>query len=173
MGERGPIPKKQAERRRRNKTDGAGQPNDVQTLVVDPDAMMDVSMVDAPAPDPDWHPLALMTYERVKRSAVRELYDHSDWALLLIACDQLSRHLKPQPIVVQSGLMAGQVVYVEVPMNGSSLAGITKVFSSLLMAEGDRRRLRIEVERRPGSAAATMEAPTGENVISIRRDRLG
>src|SRR6478609_2625113 len=116
MGERGPIPKRQAERRRRNKTDAAGESNDVQTLIVDPDEMMDVSMVDAPDPDPNWHPLALMTYERVKRSAVRELYDHSDWALLLIACDQLSRNLNAQPVVIQSGPRAGEVVMVEIPM---------------------------------------------------------
>lgn len=173
MAVTGPIPKRKAERRRRNKTDQSGNPNQPDTLVVDPDALEDVSMLDAPDPDPNWHPLARMTYERVKRSAVRELYEHSDWAVLFIALDQLSRHLSPQPVVVQSGPQAGQVVMVEVPMNGAALGAIFKVFGSLMLTEGDRRRLRLEVERRPGSAADAMDAPTGDNVIQLRSERLG
>src|SRR5690242_17362554 len=162
MGERGPIGKRSEARRRRNKTDSSGNPNEAEKLVYDPD---ELDVVDAPDPDPDWHILALMLYERVKGSAVSLVYEPSDWGVLFVALDQLSRNLQPQPIVVQSGPMAGQVVMVDVPMNGATFAALNKVFGSLMLTEGDRRRLKLEVERRRGSGGAGEAAPTGDNVI--------
>jgi len=170
MGERGPIGKRSEARRRRNKTDSSGNPNEPDSLIYDPDELED--RVDAPDPDPNWHVLALMLYERVKGSAVSLLYEPSDWGVLFVALDQLSRNLQPQPIVVQSGPRAGEVVMVDVPMNGATFGALNKVFASLMLTEGDRRRLKLEVERRRGSSGAGEAGPTGDNVIDFRRERF-
>ena len=172
MGTRGPIPKREEGRRRRNKTDSSGESNEVEHLVVDPADLEDPERVGIPDPNLEWNPLALMLYESVKLSAVSFLYEPSDWAVFFIALDQLSKNLEPQPVVVQSGPNAGQVVMVDVPMNGSTYAALSKTFTSLMLTEGDRRRLKLEIERKSGLRAGEASRPTGDNVIDIRRDRL-
>src|SRR5690349_6899510 len=129
MGLAGPPPKRSEERRRRNKTNEAGESVAVQKLVIDPDELNDVSQVPAPDMDPDWHPLAKMVYMSAKMSAMREFYEPTDWSTLFVTVDQLSRHLNPQPVVIQSGPMAGQVVMVNVPMPGNAMTAINKVFT--------------------------------------------
>lgn len=165
---KGPIPKRESERRRRNTTTESGVSNAVDKLVVDPAVMDDTSMVPAPTPDPNWHPLARMQYEAAKRSAIRELYEPTDWAQLFILCDQLSQQLEEQVIGFTP---TGEVIRATQPMNGSTLAAVLKGFAALLFTEGDRRRLRIEVERQAG-AAVSAAPPTGETVANARSARL-
>lgn len=168
----GPPPKRSEERRRRNKTTEGGANAEPQKVIVDPAVMDDTSMVPAPGPNPEWHWLAKMLYDSAKRSAVREFYEPTDWAQLFFLCEQISIHMSAQPVVVQSGPNAGEVVHVVLPMPGGVLASILKGFQSMMFAEADRRRLRIEVERQAGSAAARQEAPTAENVVKLRQRRL-
>lgn len=170
---RGPVPKREEERRRRNKTDDSGASSAAQKIIVDPMVMEDTSLVRAPAPNPAWHPIAGMVYDAAKRSAIREFYEPSDWAALFVVVETISAQLNPQAVVVQNGQMAGTVVMVEQAMTGATLNAIMTSLNSLMFTEGARRRVRIEVERQAGSAAARVEAPTGENVIDIRRERLG
>lgn len=147
---------------------------EVQKVVVDPAVMEDTSLVKAPAPNPDWHPVAMMQYEAAKRSAIREFFEPTDWSTLFVICETLSAHLNPQPVVIQQGRDAGQVVMVTQPMTGATLGAILSGLTNLMFSEGSRRRLRIEVERVAGSAAARKpEAPTGDNVIQLRTERLG
>lgn len=168
----GPIPKREAERRRNAKTTESGVSNAVQHVTVDPAVMDDTSLVKAPAANPQWHPIAAMQYEAAKRSAIREFFEPTDWSVLFVLCEQLSSHLNPQPIVIQAGPEAGTVIYEVVPMNGATLNSFITGFTNLMFTEGARRRLRIEVERVAGSAAARVEAQaTGENVIQMTRER--
>lgn len=168
----GPMPKREAERRRNAKTTESGVSNAVQHVVVDPAVMDDTSLVKCPAPNPEWHPVAMMQYEAARRSAIREFFEPTDWSVLFVLCEQLSSHLRPQPIVIQSGPEAGTVIYEVVPMNGATLNAVITGLTNLMFTEGARRRLRIEVERVAGSAAARVEATaTGENVIQLTRER--
>lgn len=168
----GPPPKREEERRRRNTTTESGVSNEVQKVVVYHDDMEDVSLVPVPPPNPEWHPLAMMTYWAARRSAIREFYEPSDWSVLFLLCEQIHRSLQPQPIYTKDGDYVGEQ---EVAITGQSLSSILKGLGSLMFMEGDRRKLRVEIEREAGSAAARQQvaAPTGDNVIDIRHARLG
>lgn len=171
----GPIPKRSDERRRRNTTTDAGVPNEVQKVVVYHDDMEDTSLVKAPsAPTEDkkWHWLPQMQYEAAKRSAMREFYEPTDWAQLFLLCETLNSHLVDRKVYDSE---SGEFVMVPPePITGATLSALMKGFAGLMFMEGDRRRLRIEIEREAGSAAARkqVEAPTGDNVIDIRAARL-
>ena len=171
----GPVPKRKDERRRRNKTTDTGLSNEVQAVQVFHEDMEDVSLVHAPAPNPQWHPIAMMLYEGARRSAIREFFEPSDWAALFVLLETVSQHMHPQPVVIQNGKDAGQVVMVQQPMSGALLGSVMTALNNLMFTEGARRRLRIEVERVAGSAAKRQQptAPTGDNVIQMRHERLG
>ena len=70
----GPIPKRSAERRRRNKviTDKATPPATGLT-------------VEVPPADPSWHTLAVGWYESLKISGQSQFYEPSDWAAAQVA----------------------------------------------------------------------------------------
>ena len=56
----------------------------------------------------------------------------------------MSLDLNPQVVgVTQSGKVLRDVI----PLKGSSLAGYLKAFGNLLVAEGDRRRVQLELQR--------------------------
>lgn len=118
MGTRGPQPKRDAERRRRNKPE---TPTETVQVVGD---------VEVPAADPRWHDLAKRAYQALQDSGQARYLEPSDWAVVCIALELLSKELrsaKPSPTMINQ---------------------IMSTFSSLGMTEGDRRRMRIEIERR-------------------------
>lgn len=85
--------------------------------------------VTVPAPDPNWHPAATQLFEAAGRSGQQDWYQDSDWAVLWSLCEDLS-HYK------QAARRSGQLA-----------ATIYSAMSSLLLTEGERRRMRIELER--------------------------
>jgi hypothetical protein len=133
--------------------------------------MEDVYLVQAPSPNPDWHPLAVYTYWCARRSAIREFFEPSDWSVLMLTCEQISRGLKPQRIYDKDGVFVDEV---EVPITGQVMNSVLKALGGLMFLEGDRRKLRLEIQREAGSAAnrTTADAPTGDNVFDIRKARL-
>jgi len=171
----GPVPKREEERRRTNKTTESGASNAAEHVVVLHELLEDPYLVSAPSPNPNWHPLATMHYWAARKSAVREFYEPVDWAALFLTLEQMSLWLKPQEVLVQQGEMAGQTVEMVVPMPGGVLSSIMKSLGSLMFTEGDRRKLRMEVERVSGAARleAGPTAAAGDNVIEIRKNRLG
>lgn len=169
----GPPAKRTAERRRRNKTTESGASNAVETVVVSHEMLEDPYLIDAPAPNPDWHPLAMQAYWAARTSAVREYMEPTDWSALFITLEQLSRWLQPQATIIQAGPNAGDVVHEVLPMPGGVLTAIMKSLGDLLFTEGARRKVRMEVERQAGAVLQQQQAmPTGDNVIEIRRGRL-
>lgn len=124
MGAHGPIPKRSEERRRRNKDDGPG-------LVQAPSGAPD-SIPDLPEPDPKWHAIAVDWYLSLRESGQAAFYEPSDWAMARYAAELMSR-----------GLASDR------PPNGQYVAALNSVMASLLTTEGDRRRARIELERKP------------------------
>lgn len=141
---RGPVPKKDAERRRRNKSpESEGSLSSIPAEVVNVDELL-AGDVEIPVADEAWHPIARQVYDAQVRSGQVIWMEPSDWAMLYLLCESISRDLNPQVVGITE---EGEVVKESIPLKGASLSSYLKAFEALLMAEGGRRRLRIELER--------------------------
>ena len=116
----GPVPKRSEERRRRNKPDGAQLTKGTGTSAGD---------FAWPDPDSDWHPLAVDLYLGLKNSGMAQFYESSDIAVARYVCEATSRNLK------------------DTRMSGQMFSSIISALTNLGATEGDRRRLRIELDR--------------------------
>lgn len=144
MGARGSIPKRSEERRRRNKDDGV----EIAKAPSGPPADLPV----IPEPDPMWHSIATDWYLSLQGSGQAVFYQPSDWAMARYAAELMSR-----------GLASDR------PPNGQYVAALNSVMTSLLTTEGDRRRARIELERKPTS----VQTPAGVTAIADYRAAIG
>jgi hypothetical protein len=144
MGVTGPIPKRSEERRRRNKDDG---PELVQAPSAPP-----AELPDLPEPDPNWHEIATDWYLSLRESGQAAFYQPSDWAVARYAAELMSR-----------GLSSDR------PPNGQYVAALNSVMTSLLTTEGDRRRARIELERKKPA----QQAPASVTAIADYRAAIG
>ena len=118
MGSRGPVPKRSTQRRRRNPTE---VPTETVT-VPGPEAQQ-------PEADPAWHPIAAEWYRSLEVSGQSVFYQPSDWQTARYVAEAMSRNL-------EAGRFSAQL-----------FAAVMSATSNLLTTEGDRRRLRIELER--------------------------
>lgn len=125
---RGPVPKRSDQRRRRNKPE------------VEITTAPGAAVVEVPPADPDWHPIAARWYESLAKSGQSRFYEPSDWAQARYVAEAMSRSL------------AGA------KMSGQLFAAVVSASTSLLVTEGDRRRLRLELERGNAEAAAARDA---------------
>jgi hypothetical protein len=129
MGSRGPVPKREDQRRRTNQDEGP---------VTKSRAAPARKRV--PAADKDWHPLAKKWYQALARSGQAAFFEPSDWAEAQVWAEVLSQQLYSEKL---SAMM---------------LAAWGAASARLLVTEGDRRRVRIELERArpedPDEAAA-------------------
>ncbi|MPZ27531.1 MAG: hypothetical protein GEV12_14260 [Micromonosporaceae bacterium] len=117
MGTRGPVPNRSDQRRRRNKPEVP-----VSTAPAG-------ALADREPGDEAWHPIALRWYEGLALSGQSAFYQRSDWDTALYVAEAMSRNL-------QASRFSAQL-----------FAAVMSATSSLLATEGDRRRLRIELER--------------------------
>lgn len=119
----GPVPKRSEHRRRRNKEGG-----EVETLnVKNP-------FVDMPAPDPEWHPLVHDWYVSLMESAQSRFYEPSDHQHARLLAHLLSTALREKEDEDRKlPAMLLQTIFSEM--------------SKLLTTEGERRRMRLEIER--------------------------
>ncbi|MFE3461359.1 hypothetical protein ACFXKD_27765 [Nocardiopsis aegyptia] len=138
MGERGPVPKRSSQRRRRNKAAESGPAEITQGPSGTPEPPP------APDPDEDWHPIALRWYQSLTESGQRYWYEPSDWATAYLLAESISRDLSEQIVTVTE---QGDVIRDTVPLKGANLSAYLKAMSSLLVTEGDRRRARLELTR--------------------------
>lgn len=140
-GSRGPVPKRDDERIRRN-LDPMGPVDKITVIgaVIAPELELG-----------EVHPLVSDLYASMQTSAQSKFFEDSDWQIARLAMHELNRHLTgPKP----------SAVFLQV---------LSSMLSSLLVTEGDRRRVRLEIDRNQndGQQAA---------VISIAdrfRERLG
>jgi hypothetical protein len=123
-GTRGPVPKRSSQRRRQNKPESP---------VTAGKGAADVSV---PDPEEHWHPLATAWYESLAESGQAHWYEPSDWATAKYIAEAMSRNLL-------AGAKFSSVLFASV------LSGM----SNLLVTEGDRRRVRVELERADGGDA--------------------
>ncbi len=165
----GPVPKKDAERRRRNKTpESSGSTSAIPAEIVNVDALL-VGEVEIPTPDESWHPIARQIYEAQMRSGQVLWMEPSDWSMLYLLCESISRDLNPQVVGITE---EGEVVKDTIPLKGASLSSYLKAFEALLMAEGGRRRLRIELERQRRIDAAAEDVGKVVDIVQRRADAL-
>lgn len=163
----GPVPKKDAERRRRNKSpEAGGSTSHIPAQVVNVDELL-VGEVEVPAPGENWHPIALQIYESVQRSGQVIWMEPSDWSVLYLMCESISRDLNPQFVGLTE---EGEPVFESIPLKGASLSAYNKTMASLMMLEGDRRRLRIELERQRRIDAAAEEGSKVVDIVQRRAD---
>lgn len=131
MGTRGPIPKRSEERVRRNKSDIEIDKIEVSGPVEAPDLGF------TPRSD-----IATELWESVKASGYTAYYEPSDWQVLRFVILNLDNYA--------ANLEAGK------PASSKMLAELMAAFSTLLLTEGDRRRLRIEVSRDTNKPSASI-----------------
>jgi hypothetical protein len=129
MGARGPVPQREDSLARPRSRKGADQ---------QPVTKGQMRSTRWPTADQEWHPIARDLYNACKKSGQADFYQQSDIALLYSLCDDLSYYKS-------SSKRSGQM-----------LQSIYSAMERLLVAEGDRRRVRIELhepERQAESAA--------------------
>jgi hypothetical protein len=90
-----------------------------------------LDLPELPEPDALWHPIASDWYLSLRESGQAAFYQPSDWAVARYAADLMSK-----------------VLLSERGPNGQLVAALNSVMSSLLTTEGDRRRARMELERK-------------------------
>lgn len=96
------------------------------------------------APD-RWHAIARELYSATIESRQAKYYEPSDYMLLFMACEQLSRGLKPRYVATE--VATGEPVFQIVPLNGSEMASLLKLFTQLGMTMSDRRRIEVDVRQ--------------------------
>ncbi|AWN07375.1 terminase small subunit [Streptomyces phage Maneekul] len=137
----GPVPNREADLARPRSRKGG----DVQEVTKG-----EMRPVKIPNADRDWHPIARRLWDSLKTSGQADFYQNSDWAFAFSLCEDLSHYKK-------SGKRSGQM-----------LQTIYSAFERLLVAEGDRRRVRIELhEPEPETTPASVLA------IADYRQELG
>ncbi|WP_367129941.1 MULTISPECIES: hypothetical protein [Streptomyces] len=115
------MPKRSAERRRRNKDGGE--------LVR---AASAPGVVEWPEPEPSWHVIACDWYRSLAASGQAQFYEPSDVATARYVAEAMSRNLG-----------AGA------RFSAQLFAAVSSAMTELLTTEGARRRVRVELEREP------------------------
>lgn len=140
MGSRGPVPKRSEERIRRNKDDR------------EPVQVAAGSDVVVPEPDELWHPIARRLWDSLAESGQSKFYEPSDWALAYSLMDDLTYYKNASK------------------RSGQMLASIYAQMSSLLISEGDRRRVGIELARKSSEeleSAGVLEMNKWREALSV------
>lgn len=136
MGERGPTPNRSDQVVRRNKK---ATPVDKVTAI---------GAVRVPELDfDDPHPIVRDLYRSLTESAQNKYYEPSDWQYARLAlhfADQLLKSERP---------------------NGQLLTTVNQMLNGLLVSEGDRRRVQLEIERNQAEGVVL-------DVAQLFRDRL-
>ena len=131
LGVPGPVPNRSDQRVRRNEPEIPIEKVTEIGRVEVPDLMI-----------ADAHPFVTAFYNSLRKSAQRKYYEPSDWEYA-----RLTLHF------------VNKLIWAEKP-SPTLLASVNQMLSSLLVTEGDRRRVRIEVERQAS-------AKNDENVVEI------
>ena len=134
MGARGPVGKRSEERM------GHRSKEEKDSITKAPSGPP-VDLPDLPDADLLWHPIAADWYLSLRESGQSAFYQPSDWAVARYAADLMSK-----------------VLLSERGPNGQLVAALNSVMASLLTTEGDRRRARMELERKK---------PTGQSDAKV------
>ena len=114
----GPPPKRSSERRRRN------TPDQPMTTISPTGAKLTI-----PAEDVSWHPIVKGWWRALKTSPQSQYFVNSDWAAARLTAEVATRMLNAEKL------------------SAELLKQVWSMMGDLLTTEGQRRRLRIEIER--------------------------
>ena len=117
-GRGGPVPKRSDQRRRTNKP------------VIEVSSAAGASSVPVPPAAEHWHALVRDWYESLARSGQAAFYEPSDWQVARYVAEAMHRNVATSD-----------------RFSATLFASVMSAMSNLLVTEGDRRRLRIELER--------------------------
>lgn len=141
MGQRGPVPNHSGDLARPRSRKGSDQQEVTKGLA---------RPYEIPEPDANWHPIAKMLWDSLSTSGQSDFYQQSDWAFAYSVCEDLSFY--KQPSISKDG-------YEYHKRSGQMLATIYSAMERLLVTEGDRRRVRIELaEPEPEQSSAAVIA---------------
>lgn len=138
----GPIPKRTEQRRRQNKEDRDVSNSQAWPM---PENLPVPDDYEVKPPDENWHPIAKSFYVGSLRSGQVYYYEASEYELLYLLCESISRDMKPQVVGIDPE--TGEVKRARIPLKGTSLNAYMKVMGDLLITEGSRRRAKIELTR--------------------------
>lgn len=139
----GPVAKRTEERTRTNKTTESGASNEVSKGEALPFKW-------PPAPR-TWHKMARDWYEGLRDSGMAAYYQQSDVAQAVVIANELSEYL------TNAGERRSSMMF----------AAIMTAMTGLGVTEGDRRRMRIELE-----VSKVQEDPASVTAIKDYKDRL-
>ena len=136
----GPVP---------NRSEDLSRPRERKGKDIVPVTKGQLRPVRIPAADKDWHPIAKRFYNSLKTSGQCDFYQNSDWAFAYSVADDLSYY--KSPLVNRDGEEYHK-------RSGQMLQSIYTAMTSLLVTEGDRRRVRIELSapEEEGESAAVL-----------------
>ena len=148
MGVKGPIGKRDEERVRRNIPEN-------QTETVTMIGTVKIPELGDMSYEGETHPLISEMYDAIKASAAVKYYEPTDWQFARLTLYTLNQEL-----------IASR--HQGKPVGAMKLTAINQMLSALLLTEGDRRRVRLEIERQPG------DSPAGKvvNVTDMLKQRL-
>lgn len=113
----GPPPKRSENRRRRNKPRQPIESGEAAEEFAPPTAKK------------TWAPAVRQWYEALAKSGQSTYYEPSDWATAYLIAENMNRDFQGGGI------------------SGSSMGAYLRAMSSLLVLEGDRRRVQVELQR--------------------------
>ena len=157
MGTRGPAPKREGQRRRRNKPES------------DVTKAAGATEVKRPRINGKWHPVAKRWFLSLEDSGQSSFYEPSDWALAEMIAESMSRDLRPQFVGLDD---KNKKIMAAKPINGAAMGAYLKAMSSLLVTEADRRRSSIELTR-PEPEVEGDKGGSGVSWIDDARRRRG
>lgn len=144
---RGPAPKRDGERERRNVPTGGDAaiigPDDLKNLPFDVELL-----VEPPPAGEKWEHGAKQVYEATLRDPARIWMGPLDWAAHWLFCESMSRDLAPQYVATVEGDgldVESRVVRERLPLKGASITGYLKWFGMIGVGESSRLALRREV----------------------------
>lgn len=143
MGVRGPIPDREDNlarpRDRKGNDEQAAKRGQLQPIAIDWQ------------PDPEWSDATLNVWNSASASGMADFYQDTDYAELWFICDELDNYTKPKV-----NTKTGEFYRKQSPeMVKALLTGL----SNLGFTEGDRRRIRIELDApEPAQQSASVTA---------------
>lgn len=151
MGARGPIPNREADLNRPRSRKGSDQQETIKGIAYE---------ATVPEMDEDWHPIAKMLWQAMLESGQSDFYQSTDWAIAYSLCEDLTRYKEPQ---VNS--KTGELYHKR---SGQMLQTIYSAMGDLLLTEGQRRRIRMEL-----AAPEDDETPASVTAIASYKQGLG
>lgn len=142
MGARGPVGKRSDQRLGHRAKAEAEEVTKVEVAA---------PVVPVMEPDADWHPIAQDWFRSLGESGQSVFYEPSDWMTARYVAEAMSRNLS-------DGKFSAML-----------FASVMSAMSSLLTTEGDRRRLRVELERQ---APVDADEEAAVAALDEWRDRL-